>query len=129
MSLSRLATHISELPSWADVIANKDFFDVGAVEFKPVELATRREILESFDTNVDVFTNALNGKSDEELRKLWQLKARDNVLVELPRLAAIRSFILSHVIHHRGQLTVYLRLNDVPLPAIYGPSADDTGSH
>jgi uncharacterized damage-inducible protein DinB len=129
MTLSRLATHVSELPSWGDVIVNNDFFDMAAVEFKPVELETRSALLELFDKNVDVFKNALKGKSDDELRKTWQLKAGDKVLIELPRLAAIRSFILSHAIHHRGQLTVYLRLNDVPLPAIYGPSADDTGSH
>ena len=128
MTLSRLSTHTSEIPNWSEMIVNNDFFDMGSVEFKPVELETRKEILESFEKYVDLFENVMKDKTDEELRKAWQLKVGDKVLIELPRLAAIRSFILSHLLHHRGQLTVYLRLNDVPLPAIYGPSADDSGS-
>jgi uncharacterized damage-inducible protein DinB len=127
MPMSRLATHITEIPQWAEVIVNQDDFDMASVDFKPVMLESRREILESFQKNLDKFAEVLGGKDDEYLMASWKLKQGDKVLVDLPRAAAIRGFVISHVIHHRGQLSVYLRENDVPVPSIYGPSADEPG--
>jgi uncharacterized damage-inducible protein DinB len=127
MPMSRLATHITEIPQWAEVIVNQDGFDMASVDFKPVMLESRRQILESFQKNLDKFAEILGGKDDEYLMASWKLKEGDKVLIDLPRAAAIRGFVISHVIHHRGQLSVYLRENDVPVPSIYGPSADEPG--
>jgi uncharacterized damage-inducible protein DinB len=127
MPMSRLATHITEIPQWAEVIVNQDNLDMASVDFKPVMLESRQEILDSLQKNLDKFAEVLEGKDDEHLMASWKLKEGDKVLIDLPRAAAIRGFIISHVIHHRGQLSVYLRENDVPVPSIYGPSADEPG--
>jgi uncharacterized damage-inducible protein DinB len=127
MPMSRLATHITEIPQWADVIVNQDSFDMASVDYTPVTLETRREILDSLQKNLDKFAEVLGGKDDEHLMSSWKLKEGENVLLDMPRAAAIRGFVISHVIHHRGQLSVYLRENHVPLPSIYGPSADEPG--
>lgn len=125
MPLGRLATHVTEIPQWAEAIVNQDSLDMATVDFKPVILGSRREILESLQKNLDKFAEILGGKDDEFLMASWKLKEGDKVLIDIPRAAAIRGFIISHVIHHRGQLSVYLRENDVPIPSIYGPSADE----
>jgi uncharacterized damage-inducible protein DinB len=78
-----------------------------------------------FDKNASAARAALAGASDEHLAKTWSLLAGGETLLSMPRIACIRSFVMNHTIHHRAQLTVYLRLNDVPVPAIYGPSADE----
>jgi uncharacterized damage-inducible protein DinB len=127
MPMSRLATHITEIPQWAEVIVNQDGLDMASVDFKPVMFESRQEILESLQKNLDRFAEVLEGKDDEHLMASWKLKEGDKVLIDLPRAAAIRGFVISHVIHHRGQLSVYLRENDVPVPSIYGPSADEPG--
>lgn len=126
MTLSRLATHLSEIPEWASTIMGSDVFDMGSVDYKPRELGSRQEILDTLQKNTSKFADALKGKADDVMLATWKLTDGDNVLVELPRMVAVRAFVLSHTIHHRGQLTVYLRLQDVPLPAIYGPSADES---
>jgi uncharacterized damage-inducible protein DinB len=127
MPLNRLATHITEIPQWTDIIVNQDSFDMASVDYTPTILESRQEILDSFQKNLDKFAEVLQGKGDGHLLAGWQLKEGDKVMLDLPRAAAIRGFIISHVIHHRGQLSVYLRENDVPIPAIYGPSADEQG--
>jgi uncharacterized damage-inducible protein DinB len=125
MPLGRLATHVTEIPQWAEAIVNQDSLDMATVDFKPVILASRREILDSHKKNLDKFAEILGGQDDEYLMASWQLKEGDKILIDIPRISAIRGFIISHVIHHRGQLSVYLRENDVPIPSIYGPSADE----
>jgi uncharacterized damage-inducible protein DinB len=84
-------------------------------------------LLGAFDKNASAARAALAGASDEDLGKTWSLLAGGQTLFSMPRIACIRSFVMNHTIHHRAQLTVYLRLNDVPVPAIYGPSADEQG--
>lgn len=125
MTLGRLAYHISEIPQWADVIVNEDFLDMSALDYTPTLPTTRAEILDSFEKNIKRFKAVLEGKADEVLMGKWQLRQGEKVQFELPRAAVLRPFVLSHIIHHRGQLSVYLRENNVPLPAIYGPSADE----
>lgn len=125
MSLGRLATHIAEIPEWAQTIVNDESFDMAAVDHKPKEFSSRQEILDCFDENVESFKEILSGQSDGHLFTNWKLLQGEDVAVEMPRVACLRGFVLSHLIHHRGQLSVYLRENDVPLPAIYGPSADE----
>jgi uncharacterized damage-inducible protein DinB len=127
MPLGRLATHVTEIPQWAEAIVNQDSLDMATVDFKPVILESRQKVLESLQKNLDKFAEVLGGKDDEVVMASWKLKEGDKVLMDMPRAAAIRGFIISHVIHHRGQLSVYLRENDVPIPSIYGPSADEQG--
>jgi uncharacterized damage-inducible protein DinB len=125
MPLGRLATHVAEIPGWGEVILDQPEFDVEAADFTPVIQESRDAILASFRNVRDAFVEKIRGKSDEELMETWTLKAGENTIADLPRAAAIRSWVLNHVIHHRAQLSVYLRLNDVPLPGVYGPSADE----
>lgn len=125
MSLGRLATHVAEIPEWAETIVNDETFDMDAAGFTPKELTSKQEILDYFDENVEKFKKVMSGQGDEHLFKNWKLIAGGHTAVDLARVACLRGFVLSHLIHHRGQLSVYLRENDVPLPAIYGPSADE----
>ena len=125
MSFGRLASHVSEIPQWGDIIVNQEAFDMGASNYTPMTFDNREELLGSFQKNADNFVEILKGKADEHLFAPWRLKEGEKVLVDLPRVAALRGLILNHIVHHRGQLSVYLRFQNVPLPSIYGPSADE----
>jgi len=129
-SMGGLATHITNMCGWAvDTIA-KDSFDVappGAPPYKENPATSSKELLERFDKNVAAARAAIAGATDDHYMKPWSLLAGGQALFTLPRIAVVRSMILNHCIHHRAQLTVYLRLNDIPVPAIYGPSADEPG--
>ena len=97
-------------------------------EFVPPPPADTPEgVLATFDRNMAEFRGALESASDEDLLKPWTLLKGGRELLTMPRLAVLRGLILNHILHHRGQFTVYLRLNDLPVPALYGPSADETG--
>jgi uncharacterized damage-inducible protein DinB len=124
MTMGRLATHLAEIPEWAETIVNHESFDMGASDYKPKEL-NKAEILALFDKNVEDFKKVLSGQPDEQLFQNWKLLMGDHVAVEMPKVACLRGFVLSHGIHHRGQFSVYLRENDIPIPALYGPSADE----
>jgi uncharacterized damage-inducible protein DinB len=124
MSLGGLATHIANLPMWSSAILNEPFFDLGAAPPTLPEKTSRTEILAAFDDSVKRARGWMD-KSDAEYAARWTLKRDGHEMFSLPRAAALRSFVLNHLIHHRGQLSVYLRLNDIPVPAIYGPSADE----
>jgi uncharacterized damage-inducible protein DinB len=125
MTMGRLATHVADMPSWAVSIAGSDELDMAAGGERPTALSSRKEILDLYQARVDGFGKALAGKTDQELLCPWKLKSGSQVFLELPRAVALRSLIMNHVIHHRGQLSVYLRLNNIPVPSIYGPSADE----
>ncbi|HXH06889.1 MAG TPA: DinB family protein [Vicinamibacterales bacterium] len=125
-SLGELASHLAQIPMWAARIAAHTEFDLGGgPPTRPTPATSRQEVLEQFDRHVADARAQLAGRSDTELALPWTLRRSGQVFLTLPRLAALRSFVLNHSIHHRGQLSVYLRLNDVPVPAIYGPSADE----
>jgi uncharacterized damage-inducible protein DinB len=124
MSLGSLATHLANLPYWGTTILNEAFFDVANGPPGLQEKTSRAEILAAFDDNTRKTRAALD-KSDGELMAPWSLKRGEHEMFSMPRAAAFRTFVLYHIVHHRGQLSVYLRLNDVPVPAIYGPSADE----
>lgn len=126
MSMGGLGTHIAHLPEWAATIVNERELDLEKVDSRVPERKSRKDLLDYFDSNVETFQKLLAGKPDEELFLTWTLKSGGHVVVELPRVACLRTFILSHVVHHRGQLSVYLRENDIPVPSIYGPSADES---
>jgi uncharacterized damage-inducible protein DinB len=128
MSMGGLATHLANLPIWTVFTINQDSLDLeppGGGSLRVEEKRSRREILEDFDKNVTAARGAVAGASDEELLKPWSLLKGGVTLMTLPKIVVLRSFVMNHVIHHRGQFTVYLRLNDVPVPSIYGPSADE----
>ena len=124
MSLGGLGTHLANLPRWGDVILNDTSFDLASAPPNVAEKTSRAEILAAFDTAVRATRGALD-KTDAELVAPWTLKRGGQQIFSLPRVAAFRTFILYHSVHHRGQLSVYLRLNGIPVPAIYGPSADE----
>jgi len=127
-SMISLATHIANMTGWAVDTMNKDSFDIsppGAPPYKEEPAASRAQLLEKFDQSVSGARAAIAGASDEAFLKPWSLKAAGQTLFTMPRIACIRSFVMNHVIHHRAQLGVYLRLNDIPVPATYGPSADE----
>ncbi|HKQ78760.1 MAG TPA: DinB family protein [Blastocatellia bacterium] len=127
-AMGGLATHLANLPIWTVYTIKQDSLDLappGAGPLKVEPKNTRQEILENFDKNVADARAALVGASDEELLKPWTLLKGGVTLMTLPKIAVLRGFVMNHIIHHRGQFTVYLRLNDIPVPSIYGPSADE----
>ena len=124
--LGALATHIAQLPGNVSRIIEKDEFHVppgGAAP--PPSPQNRAELLDAFDKNVASGKKLIEQTSDEAWMKPWSFYFQGNKVFTLPKIAALRAITLSHLIHHRGQFTVYLRLNDVPVPGIYGPSADE----
>ncbi len=128
MAMGGLATHLTNLPTWANHALEKDSLDL-APEGKPLPSAppirSLTERLELFDNNVAKARAAIAAASDEDLFKPWTLQNNGKQILTLPKIAVLRSFVMNHNIHHRAQLGVYLRLNDLPVPAIYGPSADE----
>ena len=123
MSLGGLGSHLANLPLWTGNVLNEASFDIENAT-RSVEKTSRAEILAAFDENTSRARGWLD-KTDAEYMARWALRRGGHEMFSMPRIAAIRSFVLSHLIHHRGQLSVYLRLNDIPVPPIYGPSADE----
>ena len=123
-SLGALATHVATLPTWGTETLARSEIDIGGPQ-TPVPMSSRTELLAAFDRNAAAARAALAGKTDAELAAMWSLKRNGKTVFSMPKNAVLRAFVLSHLIHHRGQLTVYLRLLDVPVPSIYGPSADE----
>jgi len=126
MTLGGLANHISDLMGRAPMVLQTEFMDVGARSGQPRPAAptSTRELIEAFDRGVAAARAAIAAASDEQLSHPWSLRNGETVLFSLPRGGVLHQQT-SHMIHHRGQLSVYLRLNDVPVPGMYGPSADE----
>jgi uncharacterized damage-inducible protein DinB len=127
MSLRNLATHLSNIPSWAVHGITKDALDVApqGVPVRAEPAGSTQEALETFDKNVAEARAAIASASDAQLAEGWSLLHNGHTIFTMPRAAVLRQFVLSHIIHHRAQLGVYLRLNDIPVPSVYGPSADE----
>jgi len=126
MTLGRLAYHICENPQWVSVTVDKDEIDFAANDYVPKEAKTTAELLKVFDDSLAEAVECLKNASDEKLMGNWTMRNGETVYFTMPKTAVLRSFVLNHIIHHRGQLSVYLRMLDVPLPQIYGPTADET---
>ena len=120
--------HLAEIPGWVDITVNQDAFDVdppGGQPYRTPPASSRQDILDRFDKNVAAGRAAIAATTDEQFMKPWSLLQKGQAIFTMPRAAVLRSFVLSHTIHHRAHLCVYLRLNNVPVPAMYGPSADE----
>jgi len=127
-TLGRLATHLAEIPAWGATALEQDSFDLappGSAPHQPAFIGSHREVLSLSEKNVAAARAALVGVGDESLAKPWSLLSGGKTVFTLPRFSVFRNFVLNHTIHHRAQLGVYLRLNDLPVPALYGPSADE----
>ena len=124
MSLGRLASHVAELPSYMISALRLEKLELTGEE-KRDEPTNRKELLESFDKVSAEARELLSKASDEELAKIWTLTYKGQQVFSMPRSAVLRAMVISHLIHHRGQLGVYLRLNNVEFPGMYGPSADE----
>jgi uncharacterized damage-inducible protein DinB len=128
MPLGRLAGLVAMMPAWLTMMVEQEEFDVAPPSGTPSqfqrELKTRAALVKAAEEGAAGARKSLLAASDEHLMKTWRLKARGQVVAEAPRYVMLQD-TFTHLAHHRGQLTVYIRLNDMPVPAIYGPSADD----
>ena len=129
MSMGKLAGHIADMLTWGTVTLQSESFDMnpadGSLKWESFVPKTSTELMDRFEKGVTGFKAAIESTGDEAMQAPWSLLSGGKTLFTMPRIACIRSMILNHMIHHRGQLSVYLRLNDIPVPSIYGPSADE----
>jgi uncharacterized damage-inducible protein DinB len=128
MPLGRLAGHVAEMPGWAVPAIAQDSLDIAPAGGPPPQATvaqSRRHVLEVFDKNVAEARAAIAGATDDQLMKPWSLLVGGKTIFTMPKIAVLRSMVMNHTIHHRAQLGVYLRLNNIPVPALYGPSADE----
>ena len=125
MAMGRLAVHVAEMFGWTKETLTQDVLDFATADFKPFEPSTTDELLAFFDDHVAKAKEILAATPDETFFTEWTMRNGETVYFTMPKVAVMRSFVMNHIIHHRGQLSVYLRLNDIPVPSIYGPSADE----
>lgn len=124
MTLGKLTSHISDLARWTGMVLDATELDLAGGYVTP-PFATTEELLAIFDKNVEMTTKSLQASTDEALGVMWTLRAGSHVILTMPRGQCVRSLCFNHTVHHRGQLSVYLRLVGVPVPGMYGPSADE----
>jgi len=110
---------------WTPPTLEQPELDFAKFDYKPFELPTTADLLEYFDKNVAEVIQTLRNTSDETFMEDWTMRNGDQIYFTMPKIVSMRSFIMNHIVHHRGQLTVYLRMNDISVPSIYGPSADE----
>lgn len=128
MTLGRLANHIAELANWGEVILTQSEFDIassGDGSYEVAQAGSVKDILAIYDANLESLRERLDATTDEAFMQTWTLKNGGQEVFSAPRVGVTRRSVFNHIVHHRAQLSVYLRLNDVPLPASYGPSADE----
>jgi len=125
-----LANHMADVPEWAVYTLQQESLDMapnGVAPTPPPPPKTTQELLAKFDKNVTAARALLAKASDSEMHKTWSLLSNGTTIIAMPRIACLRTWVMNHGIHHRAQLGVYLRLNNIAVPAIYGPSADESG--
>ncbi|ALI99988.1 DinB family protein [Rufibacter tibetensis] len=126
MSLKTLAAHVAELPGlFIAAVLKTEEVDMSPQSYKPFAGTTHQELMDHFEENYQKAVKALNDTNVVEIGKTWTLRSNGNVIVSMPKQVVIRNLAMNHLIHHRGQLSVYLRLLDVPVPGMYGPTADE----
>ena len=127
-TFAALTAHIANMPDWAGLTLQSDSFDYappGAPPYETPKFGSNKDLLAAFDKSVAEARAALAAADDSKMLGPWTLMAGGKTMMTMPRVAVIRSFVMNHTIHHRAQLGVYLRLNDIPVPGLYGPSADE----
>lgn len=125
MTLDRLAGHIVEMLMWTSVTLNADEMDFSTIDYTPKVYTEASELVADFDKNLSENIEMLNSAPNEIMSNNWSLRNGEQVYFTMPKAVVMRSMVMNHIIHHRGQLSVYLRMLDIPVPSIYGPSADE----
>ena len=123
--MGKLARHIAEIPAWITVALTTPEFDLANRPLNTAEVSSTEEVLKTHTDNVAAAIKAIENASDEEMLAEWTLRRGDHVILKMPRVAVVRNMAMNHMVHHRGQLSVYMRLNNIPVPGVYGPSADE----
>jgi uncharacterized damage-inducible protein DinB len=123
--IDHLAGHVADIPMWATHTMQVEVLAMEPGQYKPFEPKTRKELLDQFDKHVSEAHAALASASDEQLTKMWTMKWAGKTVMTMPRTSVIRTMVMNHLIHHRAQIGVYLRLMNVAVPGMYGPSADE----
>lgn len=124
-TLGRLASHVAEITHWISRALSGDEYDLAEANFKPANAATSSELMQIFEDKLAKAKEDLQTAGDDVFTQKWKLRHGEQVMFELPKIAVIRSVALNHIIHHRAQLSVYLRLLNIPVPGMYGPTADE----
>lgn len=125
MGFGQLASHVAEMFGWTPPTLMQPELDFANMDYKPFVPKTNADLLEYFDKNVAEAIDTLRNMTDEGFMEPWTMRNGDQIYFTMPKVVCMRSFVMNHIVHHRGQLSVYLRLNDIPVPSIYGPSADE----
>jgi uncharacterized damage-inducible protein DinB len=127
-ALGALSAHVANMADWAELTLTTDSFDYappGAPPYEAPTFASTEDLVAAFDKSIAKARAALAAADDSQMMAPWSLMAGGKTVMTMPRAAVVRTFVMNHIIHHRAQLTVYLRLNDIPIPGLYGPSADE----
>jgi len=124
--VNHLAGHVADLPSWAAYTMQTEILELEPNQFSPFEPITRKELLEKFDKSVSDAHETIATATDEQMNTMWTMKWEGKTVLNMPRIGVLRTVVLNHLIHHRAQLGMYLRLMNVAVPGMYGPSADET---
>jgi uncharacterized damage-inducible protein DinB len=125
MSFGKLASHVAEMFGWTPPTLQQSELDFANMHYKHFEPKTTEELVEYLDKTVSEAIETLKTTSDDVFLEDWTMRNGEQIYFTMPKAVVMRSFVMNHIIHHRGQLSVYLRLNDIPVPSIYGPSADE----
>lgn len=125
MTLERIAGHLVEMVGWTKMTLTENELDFSKFDHQPKEYADAAQLVADWDASVAESLEVLNNASDETMAENWTMRNGEQIYFTMPKAAVMRSFVINHIIHHRGQLSVYLRLLDIPVPPVYGPSADE----
>ncbi len=125
MTIGKLASHIAGVPGGISRIAQNDVHEIDPAAFAPQQPKDKQEILDTFEASKKAAEHYIESLSESQATAIWRLRAKGQEILAIPRVELIRNIMFNHLYHHRGQLSVYLRLLDVPVPSIYGPSADE----
>ena len=125
MTMGRLAVHVAEMIDWITETCTKDGIDFSTMDFTPYDPKSTDDLLAYFDKNLAKANESLTATTDAQMMETWTMRNGEQIYMALSKIQTLRGMVFNHIWHHRGQLSVYLRLNDIPVPSIYGPSADE----
>ena len=126
-AMGHLARHIAEIPGWVELMVSHNELDFASMKYTPPVIETNADLMKCFEDNLKVAREEFLKADDSKYSDNWTMRSGEQVFFTMSKEAVIRKWVLNHIIHHRAQLGVYLRLLDIPVPGMYGPSADDTG--